>query len=614
MSAPGRVASRTIGVTTFTPTEAAAAIDLIDGSGIVTLIEPLLPSGGRPRVMNVRSLFVGLLLLTRSGQPGYLNRVAALLNALPPSPKRTLGLTSPVTTRMVRVLFRNVTAQLDGSTEYRGKGLKPAERSSRDDRLQELLDLLIAATLPEDAEYTSGGDLAFDATIIDANARAEATKKRRRIKAAVKAATAAGDSTAIEDMLLKDKALAEALGVPTWGEDPEGHTAAATTAKRHSRRAADRDATTMVYKGRLRHSYALHLAVDVPTRDQVAMRRAREADEVAAEAAGRAPTAPVPDPVPLLVRRMVVTASTAAPGKVGADLLTGLPASAPGRRNGWSPSDVVADRGYSNAKPENWHDPMRNAGFHLIHDLHPMRQGHTSSIDGVAIVDGQAYSPGILDYPDLINLKPPPIGASRADIATYQAAVELRRPFLLPRHGLTKPGATIRVACPALRGKLGCPIRGTVGLTISKGVPEVFFGPTAPLPAICTTKTVRLPAGSLAHGQDRDLLFGSREWYDAFTRRRPRVEGANGIAKNQTGPHLGPMRIRVRSRARVSLLVAFVIAALNIAAVEAWRDNLTRARKLDADAADARRSRTPATPSPTGRPSKGRPPARAPAA
>ena len=31
-----------------------------------------------------------------------------------------------------------------------------------------------------------------------------------------------------------------------------------------------------------------------------------------------------------------------------------------------------------------------------------------------------------------------------------------------------------------------------------------------------------------------DLEWGSRAWYDSFVRRRPRVEGANGILKNPT--------------------------------------------------------------------------------
>lgn len=614
MTAPGRVAARTVGTMAFTTTEVNAAIALIDTAGIVGLVEPHLPSGGRPRTLNTRALFVGLLLLARSGQPGYLNRVAALLNALPPSSRHALGLSTAVTTRKVRTLFRHVTGPLDGSTEYRGRDLDAADRSVRDDRLQELADLLLAATLPDDAEYETPGDLAVDATIIDANSRVEKTRRRKRIKEAVRKAKASGDPTTLEDILLKDKALAEALGVPSWGEDPEGHREGVIAAKGDVRRAADRDATTMVYKGRLRHSYAVHLAVDVPSRDQVAMRLAREADEELARVEGRAPTAPVPDPVPLVVRRMVVTASTAAPGAVGADLLTGLAGSAPGRRNGWAPTDVVADRGYSNAKPETWHDPLRTAGFHLIHDLHPMRRGHTASVDGVVIIDGQAYSPGILDYPALVSLIPPSIGASKAAIALYQDSIELRRPFLLLRHGLTAPGSTIRVACPALRGKLGCPIRGTVGLTISKGVPEVFFGPTVPLPAICSKTKVRLPAGTLDHGQDRDLLFGSKAWYDAFHRRRPRVEGANGIVKNPTGAHLAHMRIRVRSRAKVSVMVVFVVAALNLAAVQSWRNNRDRARKADAAATIARRSRKPLPAVGRGRRADASPPARAPAA
>ncbi|MFC6237561.1 hypothetical protein [Longivirga aurantiaca] len=61
-------------------------------------------------------------------------------------------------------------------------------------------------------------------------------------------------------------------------------------------------------------------------------------------------------------------------------------------------------------------------------------------------------------------------------------------------------------------------------------------------------------------------------------------------------------------------MVSFVVAALNLAAVQAWRANRDRTRKLDAAAAVACSSRMPL-------PAKGRvrrvtasPPARAPAA
>jgi hypothetical protein len=235
---------------------------------------------------------------------------------------------------------------------------------------------------------------------------------------------------------------------------------------------------------------------------------------------------------------------------------------------------------------------LRSAGYKLIHDLHPARRGHTATVDGVVVIDGNAYSPGILNYPQLVNAAPPPIGATRAAWDIYFNLIELRRPFLLPAHGRPDPAATsARLTCPALRGKLGCPVRGTIPLVISKGVPEVFTPPVAPLPPICSAKTVTVPTDVLAHAQDAGLLYGTRAWYDAYTRRRPRVEGTNGIIKNPAGGHIEKMRLRVRGLARFSILAGFIVAANNIAAVDQWRSEMARTSVDNGKAAIARRSR-----------------------
>jgi hypothetical protein len=89
-----------------------------------------------------------------------------------------------------------------------------------------------------------------------------------------------------------------------------------------------------------------------------------------------------------------------------------------------------------------------------------------------------------------------------------------------------------------------------------------------------------------------DFEWGSRAWYDSFVRRRPRVEGANGILKNHAFSALAHMNVRVRGRAKVGLFVAFATAISNVRALERWRADLARVRKLNAAIAEARRGRT----------------------
>jgi hypothetical protein len=75
--------------------------------------------------------------------------------------------------------------------------------------------------------------------------------------------------------------------------------------------------------------------------------------------------------------------------------------------------------------------------------------GITGYHEGAVILDGELYSPGILNYPALLELAPPPIGGIRADWAAYHADVALRAPFRLRDQGRPGPDGHARRGCPA---------------------------------------------------------------------------------------------------------------------------------------------------------------------
>jgi len=112
-----------------------------------------------------------------------------------------------------------------------------------------------------------------------------------------------------------------------------------------------------------------------------------------------------------------------------------------------------------------------------------------------------------------------------------------------------------------------------------KGLLEVFTPPAAPAPDVCTQSSLTVPPDVAARSMD--LEWGSRAWYDSFVRRRPRVEGANGILKNPTFAALAHMNIRVRGRAKVGLFAAFAAAITNLRAGDRWRTQFTAVRKLN---------------------------------
>src|ERR1700722_7185498 len=72
-------------------TRLAACEEIIDASGIGPRIEALLPAGGRPRQLRVRTLLAGMCLTQADGRPAHLTRVHQALTSLPEHEQRRLG-------------------------------------------------------------------------------------------------------------------------------------------------------------------------------------------------------------------------------------------------------------------------------------------------------------------------------------------------------------------------------------------------------------------------------------------------------------------------------------------------------------------------------------------
>jgi hypothetical protein len=150
---------------------------------------------------------------------------------------------------------------------------------------------------------------------------------------------------------------------------------------------------------------------------------------------------------------------------------------------------------------------------------------------------------------------------------------------------------------------VACGVRNTAHLAGVKGLDIIFNPPTAPRPDVCTKSSLTVPPDVVARSMD--LEWGSRAWYDSYVRRRPRVEGVNGIVKNPAFAALEHMNIRVRGRAKVSLFTAFALAIANLRAADRWRAAVAKVRAFNAALAaapKARAARRPASPAAPKRP------------
>ena len=254
--------------------------------------------------------------------------------------------------------------------------------------------------------------------------------------------------------------------------------------------------------------------------------------------------------------------------------------------------DTVIDRGYSEATTESFHHPMRKLGRRLVFDLHKTRRGFTGRHRGAVVAFGNLYSPGILSYPGLLSTDQPGPYAPWPEWQRFFADAVVREKFRLQANGRPDADGYTRLGCPAQsrRATLGCAVRSTEPLVISRGLPEVFEPPNTPLPDVCTKSSLTISPDMTARSMDHE--WASEAWCNSFVRRRPRVEGSNGILKNPAFSALAHMNIRVRGRAKVGLFVAFAAAIANLHAADRWRKQVARTRALNEAIAEAKKTRS----------------------
>jgi hypothetical protein len=141
----------------------------IDRSGVAPEIEALLRPTlrGRPRQLTVRALLVGLKLAVDTAKTSCLTDVHHVLTEqLPEGSRIDLGIYDPVTQTtvtlpQVRRLLAAAHHKLDASPTT-APNLTADERANREAMLQDILDRLLAATMPAGVQH--GGSYAVDGT------------------------------------------------------------------------------------------------------------------------------------------------------------------------------------------------------------------------------------------------------------------------------------------------------------------------------------------------------------------------------------------------------------------------------------------------------------------
>jgi hypothetical protein len=212
--------------------------------------------------------------------------------------------------------------------------------------------------------------------------------------------------------------------------------------------------------------------------------------------------------VPELARRAALSSCRRDPVRAFAPVLTAMPG------QGIPLGDILDDSGYAHRDAAAWAIPLRAAGAQLVQDLHPRDRGPKGTRDGAVISNGSLYCPRAPR--PLLELGPLARTATRDQAAGHdRRTAELAR-YKLGRLTSDDPDGYHRVQCPAVMGKIRCPLR-PASMRLDRDRPEILQPPEHPQ-ACCTQQTITVPPDVLAKtAQKHD--YPSAAWRRSYARR-----------------------------------------------------------------------------------------------
>ena len=283
----------------------------------------------------------------------------------------------------------------------------------------------------------------------------------------------------------------------------------------------------------------------------------------------------VPDehgpPVPELARRMTVSSCRCDPVPAFAGVLTAMPG------HGIPLGDVLADSGYSHRVPRNWASPLRKAGAALVQDLHPNDRGPKGTHAGAVIANGSLYCP--CTPRPLLELAPLSRAAGPAQAAAHDARTAEAARYKLGRLTSDDTDGYHRVACPAVTGKIRCPLRPP-SMTLDRDRPEILAPPQDPQPC-CTQQTVTVPAEVGAKTRQKHD-YPSAAWRRSYARRSAAERGF-ATAKDPASNDIARGWCRLMGLAPLMLFTTTLLVVRNQRILTAWNarqeENTRRAAK-----------------------------------
>jgi hypothetical protein len=262
---------------------------------------------------------------------------------------------------------------------------------------------------------------------------------------------------------------------------------------------------------------------------------------------------------PELVRQMTLSSCDHDPVPVATDALVDRFASGT-----LVPGDVLVDSGYAHRVPEHFALPLRFAGASLVMDLHPNDRGPQGTFSGAIVANGNLYCPATPKA--LFEIGPLARGATDAETCAHdERCAELSRYQLGPISTNDADGYH-RVCCPAVAGKLRCPLR-PASMALSYIHPTVLQPPEHP-PVCCVQQSLTVPPQVNQKTRQKHDYPG-RAWRSSYARRSA-VERSNSRIKDPATIDVQKGWCRLMGLVGPSLFLAIALAVRNLDLVDAF--------------------------------------------
>ena len=262
--------------------------------------------------------------------------------------------------------------------------------------------------------------------------------------------------------------------------------------------------------------------------------------------------------VPEFARRATVSSPRHDPVRAFVPVLTALP----GQQIPLG--DILDDSGYAHRDAGAWALPLRAAGAQLVQDLHPHDRGPKGTHEGAVIANGNLYCPRTPRT--LTELGPLARTATKEQAADHdRQTAELAR-YKLGRLTADDADGYHRVACPAVTGKIRCPLR-PASMTLDRGRPEILTPPEHPQ-ACCAQQTITVPPDVLAKtAQKHD--YPSAAWRRSYTRRTGAERGFATV-KDPAASDIARGWCRLMGLTPLMLFTTTLLIARNQRILAAW--------------------------------------------